>query len=159
MVTALYLIVPAYCTNGAPILFGGGPPIDFGKSLYDGQRIFGDNKTIRGFLGGLAIGAIIGAAGFYLFSKDVLLISILASLGAMLGDLAGAFLKRRLKIRPGGSLPIVDQLDFVLGALLLVYPFHQITVGAVLIMLIVTPPIHLLTNVGAHSIGLKSAYW
>ncbi len=159
LASALYLIVPAYCTNGAPILFGGGRPIDLGKSLSDGERLFGDNKTIRGFLSGLIIGAVIGVVGFYVFSKEVLLIAILASLGALIGDLAGAFLKRRLKIRPGGSFPGVDQLDFVLGALLLVSPFHEITLGALLIILFVTPPIHLLTNVGAHLLGLKSAYW
>lgn len=47
LVSALYIIVPAYCTNGAPVIFGGGPPIDLGKSLFDGNRILGDNKTVR----------------------------------------------------------------------------------------------------------------
>jgi CDP-2,3-bis-(O-geranylgeranyl)-sn-glycerol synthase len=159
LVSALYVIVPAYCANGAPILFGGGPSIDLGKSFTDGQRIFGDNKTIRGFLSGLIIGAVVGIVGFYLFSDDAFRISVLAALGALLGDLAGAFLKRRLKIKPGGPLPIVDQLDFVLGALLLVSPFHEITAGAAVIVVLVTPPIHLLTNIGAHLLGLKSAYW
>ena len=45
LVSALAIIVPAYCTNGAPVIFGGGPPVDFGKSLSDGNRILGDNKT------------------------------------------------------------------------------------------------------------------
>jgi len=158
-VNALYIIVPTYCTNGAPIIFGGGPPLDFGKSLSDGQRIFGTNKTIGGFVGGLMIGAVIGVFGFYLFSKVLLTISLLASLGALLGDLAGAFLKRRLKIKPGGPVPGVDQLDFVMGALLVVFPFYQISLTSVLILIFVTPPIHFLTNVGAYVLGLKSNYW
>ncbi len=145
--------------NGAPVIFGGGRPIDSGRSLFDGERVLGDNKTVRGFLSGLMIGAVVGVAGFYLFSTSLLLISVLAALGALLGDLTGAFLKRRLKIKPGGSLPVVDQLDFVLGALLLVSPFHGISLGVVVIMLFVTPPIHLLTNIGAHFLGLKPTYW
>jgi len=44
---ALYYIFPAYCANGAPVLFGGGRPIDGGKKLGDGKPIFGSHKTIR----------------------------------------------------------------------------------------------------------------
>lgn len=159
LISALTIIVPTYCANGAPVIFGGGPPIDFGKSLPDGERIFGSNKTIRGFLSGLIVGAVIGAVGSYLFSTDLLSVSILASAGALCGDLAGAFLKRRLKIRPGRSLPGVDQLDFVLGALLFVFPFHEVSLGVAAILLFVTPPIHFLANVGAYCLGLKSNYW
>jgi CDP-2,3-bis-(O-geranylgeranyl)-sn-glycerol synthase len=158
-VNSLYIIVPTNCTNGAPVIFGGGPPIDLGKSLSDGQRIFGTNKTVRGFIGGLVIGAVIGVSGYYLVSKELLTISLLASLGALLGDLAGAFLKRRMKIKPGSSLPGIDQLDFVIGALLFVLPFYQISLASILILFFVTPPIHFLTNVGAYLLRLKSNYW
>jgi CDP-2,3-bis-(O-geranylgeranyl)-sn-glycerol synthase len=159
LVSALYVIVPAYCTNGAPVIFGGGTPIDLGKSLSDGNRILGDNKTIRGILSGLVVGAIVGAFGYYLFSKDLFLISFLASIGALFGDLVGAFLKRRLKIKPGDALPGIDQLDFVLGALLFVSPVYRLSVGAIVILIFVTPPIHFLTNVAAYFLGLKRNYW
>lgn len=158
LVSALYIIVPAYCTNGAPVIFGGGPPIDLGKSLSDGNRILGDNKTIRGILGGLVVGAIVGAFGYY-FSKNLFLIAVLASFGALLGDLAGAFLKRRLKIKPGDPLPGIDQLDFVLGALLFVSLVYRLSLGAIAILLFVTPPVHFLTNVAAYYLGLKKNYW
>lgn len=151
--------MPTYCTNGAPVIFGGGLPIDLGKSLPDGGRILGDNKTFRGFLGGILVGVLVGAFGYYMFSRSLLFVAVLASLGALLGDLAGAFLKRRLKIKPGGPLPGVDQLDFVLGALLLVSPFYEISWGTVAIMLFVTPPIHFLTNICAYFLGLKPTYW
>ncbi|GAH22107.1 unnamed protein product, partial [marine sediment metagenome] len=43
----------------------------------------------------------------------VLLIRIiLASYGAVIGDLAGSFLKRRFDIKSGAPFWIVDQLDF-----------------------------------------------
>jgi CDP-2,3-bis-(O-geranylgeranyl)-sn-glycerol synthase len=157
-ISALSIIVPAYCTNGAPVIFGGGIPIDFGKNFPDGKRIFGDHKTIRGFLSGLVVGAIVGSFGYYLFSKNLFAIAMLASAGALFGDLAGAFLKRRLGIKPGGALPAVDQLDFVFGALLFVSPFYKLSWGAVAIMLFVTPPIHFLTNIVAYRLRFKSTY-
>jgi CDP-2,3-bis-(O-geranylgeranyl)-sn-glycerol synthase len=157
--SALYIILPIYFTNGAPVLFGGGRPLDSGKILFDGQRVLGDHKTFRGFASGIAVGLVVGLFEFLLISQNLLLIAIVASLGALLGDLAGAFLKRRLKIEAGGPFPVVDQLDFVIGAILLVSIVSGLSFWTVLILLLVTPPIHLLTNVGAHTLGLKSTYW
>ena len=156
---ALYIILPAYCTNGAPVIFGGGRPIDSGKSLSDGQRVFGDHKTVRGFLGGLVVGVIVGTFESALFSPNLLIVATLASLGALIGDLAGAFVKRRLKISPGGSLPVFDQLDFIIGAMLLVSPIVTLSLATALILILVTPPIHFLTNLGAYALGLKSTRW
>jgi CDP-2,3-bis-(O-geranylgeranyl)-sn-glycerol synthase len=86
---------------------------------------------------------------------------LLLSLGGLLGDLAGAFLKRRLEIAPGNLLPIVDQVDFVVGALifsLLLSP-SMLTWELALTVLLITPPIHLLTNFAAYKLGLKSNPW
>lgn len=158
-ISALYVILPIYCTNGAPVIFGGGRPLDLGRRLGDGERIFGDHKTIRGFVSGLAAGTIVGLLEYYFVSANLLLVAVLASLGALLGDLAGAFVKRRLKMKPGAPLPGVDQLDFVLGAIVLVSTAYQLSLTTILILVLVTPPIHLLTNLGAYVLGLKSTYW
>ena len=156
---ALYIILPTYCTNGAPVIFGGGRSIDLGKTLPDGQRVLGNNKTFRGFISGVMVGTLVGLLCSYIFSTNLMAIALPASLGALLGDMAGAFLKRRLHIPPGGALPGVDQLDFVVGSIVLVSLFSPISVAAVLILLVVTPPIHFLTNVGAYLLGLKENYW
>ncbi len=158
-VSALYIIVPTYCTNGAPIIFGGGGPVDFGKSLSDGERIFGEHKTVRGLVSGVIVGLVVASFEAYIFNPKLFLVAVLASIGAVLGDLAGAFIKRRLKIKPGGPLPFLDQLDFVLGAIIFVSTVAELSLGTVLIMLLVTPPIHVLTNVGAYALGLKATYW
>jgi CDP-2,3-bis-(O-geranylgeranyl)-sn-glycerol synthase len=158
-VSAIYLLVPVYCTNGAPVIFGGGRPIDFGKSLFDGQRILGDHKTLRGFASGLIIGSMVGVFESVFLSQKLLPIAILASLGALLGDLTGAFVKRRLAIKPGKSFPVLDQLDFVLGAVLLASIISSVSLGTALIVILVTPPIHIVTNLGAYALGLKSTYW
>jgi CDP-2,3-bis-(O-geranylgeranyl)-sn-glycerol synthase len=158
VVESLKLIFPAYCANAAPVLAGGGLPLDFGKNFVDGRRIFGKNKTFRGFFFGLAIGVLVGLTENFLFGYP-LLFSVLSPLGALMGDLAGAFLKRRLDIAPGGVLPIVDQIDFVVGAIVFSLPLSIISLELAIAMLIITPPIHLLTNFLAYKLKLKSNPW
>jgi CDP-2,3-bis-(O-geranylgeranyl)-sn-glycerol synthase len=58
-------------------------------------------------------------------------------------------------------LPIVDQVDFVVGALifsLLLSP-SMLTWELALTVLLITPPVHLLTNFAAYKLGLKSNPW
>ena len=157
-IEALKLIFPAYCANAAPVLAGGGLPMDFGKNFLDGRRIFGKNKTFRGFFFGLVIGGLVGLSENFLFGYP-LLFSLISPLGALLGDLTGAFLKRRLDIAPGGLLPIVDQIDFVVGAIAFSLPLSIISLDLAIAILIITPPIHLLTNFAAYKLKLKSNPW
>lgn len=158
IIEALKFIFPAYCANGAPVIGGGGSPLDFGKNFFDGKRIFGNNKTFRGFFFGLAIGIGVGFVEYLLFNYP-LLFCFLSPLGALLGDLTGAFLKRRLGIAPGGLLPIIDQIDFVLGALLFSFPLGILTWQLALVVLLITPPIHLFTNFIAFKLKLKKNPW
>jgi CDP-2,3-bis-(O-geranylgeranyl)-sn-glycerol synthase len=155
---ALKFIFPAYCANGAPVLGGGGTPIDFGKNLSDGKRIFGSNKTYRGFFFGLTIGIAVGAIDCLIFGYSWLF-AVLTPLGALLGDLTGAFIKRRLDIAPGGLLPIVDQVDFVVGALVFALPLMMIGWEVAVAVLLITPPIHLFTNFLAYKLKLKRNPW
>lgn len=166
IVEALKFIFPAYCANGTPVLAGGGTKIDFGKNFTDGKRIFGNNKTFRGFFFGWAVGFGVGLAEGLVFGFEnfPVLLSLLIPLGALLGDLFAAFLKRRLDIQPGGMLPVVDQLDFVVGALIFTLPLvftgvYALTWEVAAIVLILTPPIHLLTNFGAYKLKLKKHPW
>ncbi|MEM2419393.1 MAG: CDP-2,3-bis-(O-geranylgeranyl)-sn-glycerol synthase [Candidatus Bathyarchaeia archaeon] len=158
VLNALKFIFPAYCANAAPVLFGGGLPIDFGKQFCDGKPIFGKNKTFKGFFSGLATGTLVGAAESIFFEYPPYF-GFLLSLGALIGDLAGAFLKRRMGIPPGGTLPIVDQIDFVLGALIFSIPLNILHPELVVTVLVVTPPLHLLTNFTAYKMGLKNTPW
>jgi len=158
IVEALKFIFPAYCANAVPVIAGGGTPMDFGKNFTDGKRVFGNNKTFRGFFFGLAIGIAVGLMEVMVFNYP-LLFSVLSPLGALLGDLTAAFLKRRLGIAPGGLLPIIDQIDFVVGALLFSLPLAMIYWQLAVAVLIITPPIHLLTNFVAYKLKLKKNPW
>ncbi|MEM1589488.1 MAG: CDP-2,3-bis-(O-geranylgeranyl)-sn-glycerol synthase [Candidatus Bathyarchaeia archaeon] len=158
VLNALKFIFPAYCANAAPVLFGGGLPLDLGKTFSDGRPIFGKNKTFRGFFSGLAVGTAVGLVESMLFGYP-LHFGFLLSLGALTGDLAGAFLKRRMGIPPGGILPVVDQIDFIVGALVFSLPLNMLFPELAVTVLVITPPLHLLTNFVAYKMGLKSIPW
>ena len=154
IVEALKFIFPAYVANATPVLAGGGTKMDFGKNFFDGKRIFGNNKTFRGFFVGLAIGIAVGLMEVAVFNFPVLF-ALLIPLGALLGDLTGAFIKRRIGIAPGGLLPIVDQVDFVIGAVVFSIPLAIINWEVAVTVLLITPPIHLFTNFLAYKMKLK----
>jgi CDP-2,3-bis-(O-geranylgeranyl)-sn-glycerol synthase len=158
VVDALKFIFPAYCANATPVLAGGGAKMDFGRNFVDGKRVFGDNKTFRGFFFGFAIGIMVGLMEVVAFHFPVLF-AFLIPLGALLGDLTGAFLKRRIGIAPGGLLPIVDQVDFVVGAILFSIPLGMVSWQLAVVVLLITPPIHLFTNYLAYRLKLKKNPW
>jgi len=158
IVNALKFIFPAYCANATPVLAGGGAKMDFGKSFIDGKRVFGDNKTFRGFFFGFAIGIMVGLMEVVAFHFPILF-AFLVPLGALLGDLVGAFLKRRIGIAPGGLLPVVDQVDFVVGALVFSIPLGMVSWQLAVAVLLITPPIHLFTNYLAYKLKLKKNPW
>jgi CDP-2,3-bis-(O-geranylgeranyl)-sn-glycerol synthase len=162
--------------NAAPVFIRKGHPIDLGKSLSDKNRLFGDGKTVEGFIIGVLSGSVIAILEQYeqpTLERFELGISL--SFGALIGDLVGAFIKRRLRIQRGAPAPLLDQLDFVLGAYfisstvnyfhngtLLVFgeslpPYLQLEI--ILTSLYLIPVIHLLTNIAAHYFKLKPNPW
>lgn len=92
---------------------------------------------------------------------------ILASYGAVVGDLFGSFLKRRFDIKSGAPFWIVDQLDFALVALLFVsIPgfiapslFLLPDIFIIVFLLILTPAVSIIANTVAYLIGLKDVPW
>jgi CDP-2,3-bis-(O-geranylgeranyl)-sn-glycerol synthase len=163
---AMWFIFPAYCANAAPVIFGGGPPMDFGKNFSDGKPILGAHKTFRGFFAGIIVGTLVGLAQTiiyeqYLFQygaqfQQTILLGFMLSLGSLMGDLIESFIKRRINREPGKSLPIADQIDFILGAFLFAIPVAAPSLLWAVIILLVTVPIHLLTNLGAALLNMKN---
>jgi len=161
---ALYYIFPAYCANAAPVIFGGGHPIDSGKKFADGRPIFGPHKTVRGVIVGIFVGTLVGWAQENLaptvgLEKGNVLLGFTLSLGAIIGDLVGSFVKRRLDLRAGAPLPISDQIDFVLVALFFSLAIRPPTLSATVIIVILTLPIHLSANIIAYLLHLKKSPW
>ena len=160
---AFWTMLPAYVPNNAAVLLGGGRPIDGGRT-WGGERALGDGKTWRGTLLGTLAGALLavvlnaveppiaGATGLPLPTFPAAAIVALP-LGAMAGDIAASFLKRRTGRERGAAFPGLDQLDFVVGALALAALFDfawfaaTFTLPVVLAVFVVTPLLHVGTNV------------
>jgi len=167
----IIFILPSYFANSVPVLLGGGLPIDLGAKFH-GQRLFGNGKTIRGFFAGVFAGLLVaclealllpgtaldifnGNAALYIYS------GFLLSLGTMVGDLAGSFVKRRQNIAQGKQSLAVDQLSFLAFALLFAYPVASqiITLEAVVFLTVLTYFVHIGANVLANRFGLKKVPW
>ncbi len=178
---ALWFFLPAYVANPMAVVFGGGTPIDFGRTLRDGERLFGDGKTWRGLAGGTLASAILGLLltlpinGFAPTSTwsfgtpaDAFVASALLAFGALLGDLAGAFVKRRMHRPRGAKSPGLDQYDFVLGALVLsvlipAWSVRRFFEGDALLglaaIILITPALHRAVNILGYRIGKKHEPW
>ena len=156
IVQAILFILPAYFANSFPVVFGkifkGKFPIDAGKK-WKGQPLLGTGKTWPGFLGGLLIGTFVGGL------QGALVAGFLLSLGALTGDLVKSFFKRRMKIQRGKSWPLIDQWDFLIGALLFVSLVVRPSLETVVILLIITPLIHLGANTVAYLLKLKKEWY
>jgi CDP-2,3-bis-(O-geranylgeranyl)-sn-glycerol synthase len=167
---AFWFILPAYAANASPVVFGGGKPIDGGRKFFDGRPIFGPGKTVRGFLAGVITGIAVGMILCLLHPlalndrepvtglkspSSYLLLSALLSVGALTGDLFGSFIKRRLGLSRGDPALLLDQLGFLVFALLFAYPRFRPSSVMIIFLLLVTPSIHLGANVLAYKLGLK----
>ncbi len=133
------------------------------------SKLFGPNKTWRGFLAGylgaflvLFIQTKISLPHPTLLNYATInpfLYAIPFGLGALAGDLLKSFFKRKVGIKSGGPWPPFDQLDFIIGALISLSPIFTPPLPNILTVLILTPLLHLLTNLLAYSLGLKKVWW
>ncbi|WP_121820317.1 CDP-2,3-bis-(O-geranylgeranyl)-sn-glycerol synthase [Halostella salina] len=175
IVLAFWVMLPAYVPNNAAVLAGGGRPIDGGRT-WGGRRVLGDGKTWRGTLVGtlagaalaLALSAVAGDVGDVLgvalptFPAPVV---VALPFGAMLGDIAASFLKRRTGRERGAAFPGVDQLDFAVAALALAFlaapgwATETFTLPVLAVIFVLTPLLHVTTNIGAYWLGLKNEPW
>lgn len=175
VIAALWLMLPAYVTNSSAAFFGGKTPID--RGIYWGKsRLLGDGKTYEGLLKGIACGVFVGIVqhmfagesanlpSFGSYPFFVLTLFCLTA-GAMLGDLLGSFIKRRVGLKRGAAFPLVDQLDFVAGAWLLLFLFARewfieaFSWEIILVVIVITPLLHLLTNYLGFKMGKKQVPW
>ncbi len=157
-------LLPLYVANATPILFHGTIPVDLGKK-FKSERILGKGKTILGALCGVLGGAVIGIL-FLTFVPQLLtvipqypVLMILLSIGAILGDMTKSFLKRRKKIKSGGKWFLVDQLDFIIGGLIIGSIVRIPELGIIIFLLVVTVFIHMATNIIAFKLKLKKVPW
>ena len=152
--------------------------IDGGRS-FRGRRIFGDNKTLRGFV------VMIPAAGVsFVIARSVLatfnesssglwtlsagaylLLGGWAGFGFMLGELPNSFIKRQWDIAPGAAPMhpfarvccfIVDQVDSIFGGLFAVSILVPVPLWSWIYVLLIGAIIHWGFNCVFALVGLKT---
>ncbi len=174
IVVAIWAMLPAYIPNNVAVLAGGGRPIDGGRTLGDGRRILGDGKTWRGTAFGTAAGVVVALVlnRLHPFVSDVVVAdpfpiaaAVSLAFGAMLGDILASFLKRRTGRERGAAFPGVDQLDFVIVSLALTalvatdWFLATFSLPVIVAVFVLTPLLHVSTNVLAYALGLKDEPW
>ena len=149
-------------------------PLDGGARIR-GRRVFGDNKTIRGFVVMIPAAAVAFWALYLVVSlvapsvkgslwqasaRDYAVLGAWAGLGFMLGE----FIKRQLDVAPGQAPRgrtaalvsfIVDRLDSIVGMMLaitLAVPTPWLTWAFVIL---IGPAIHFAFSVLLYRLGVK----
>lgn len=158
--------------NMAPFWFRGveflNIPVDFNKS-WRGKRIFGGHKTWRGLFFAVLVAFIWFALQKILFfysdfiknislfdySRMSFCYAFFAGLGAILGDLAKSFFKRKVGIAPGKSWVPFDQIDYLLGGLLLGAFFFIPPWANIVWIFILGSGLHFIFNVLGYFLRLK----
>ncbi|MFN7991890.1 MAG: CDP-2,3-bis-(O-geranylgeranyl)-sn-glycerol synthase [Candidatus Micrarchaeia archaeon] len=164
----LLFLVPTYIANSSPVVLGGGKPLDFGLTMPDGNRILGDGKTIRGFIGGVLAGTVAGGLvamvyplPFFAGAGSQYLAAFVLSFGTLSGDAIGSFIKRRSGVGSGRPF-FLDTIMFLVVSLLLVFPFalpelyQPLNIAFCTILTLI---LHPLTNMLANRAGLKNVPW
>ncbi len=128
------------------------------------EKIFGKNKTWRGFGGAIVAGTLsyfvlvkvnmIALLGNFNY---IILVGFLFSLGAIGGDLIKSFFKRKIGIQAGESWVPWDQIDYVLGAIILTYFVYEYEFSQIIFMLVLGGIISALAHRVGYIVKINSA--
>ena len=158
----VYVLLPAYGANMAASLAKFWP----GWNRPISRRWLGDHKTIVGFLLGVAAGVLTAYLQVHVrwFAHSLepsswFAVGCAQGIGAMSGDAVKSFFKRRVGIAPGRPWVPADQLDFILGAMLLSWPWLQMRPLEMALILAFTFIAHIVVNQIAFRLGIRDAKW
>ncbi len=157
-----FAMTPAYAANMAPPFVKYWPwwnrPIN--------ARWFGAHKTVIGFAAGVIVAIVVvylqhrlDWSGWLIRDSSWLAVGILFGMGALGGDALKSAVKRRIGIPPGARWMPADQLDFVIGALALVWPFAMFTWADVAVVLVMSFAGHVAVDQVAYWIGIRDSKW
>ena len=181
MILSLYLtLMPVILAGIANMIFcksslldSVNQPIDAGRLLGDGRRLFGANKTWKGFWGMVVWGLLAQLVWSYFLASQPDLeklhliyahypnklatnfpLGILLGLAYVVFELPNSYLKRRLDISPGKTAKdawkypfiLLDQIDSLIGILLVLHLYISLNWAQVIGLLLVGTLTHLGVN-------------
>lgn len=199
VVQALWLFLPGYVANMAPVFAMRLFPrwnarIDKGRTWRDGRPLLGPGKTWRGVVAACLAGILVAAlqsrvrvAGFDVNDFGAtepggaavpVLLGLALGFGAVAGDAIKSFFKRRTGRSGGAPWFPFDQLDFVVGGLLLAWlaslllewsgatrerwwehEFLGDRWPVLVVLLVATPLLHYVVNVIGYKLKFKQVPW
>lgn len=174
---ALWFLLPAAAANAAPVFSAAIPylkkfdaPIDGGEKIR-GRRIFGSHKTWRGIISGIIVATFVLAIQQVLFahfdwaqyvSADVdygvlptLLLGPLFAIGALGGDAIESFFKRQRGIKSGGSWVPFDQIDYIIGSVIVSLFFVILSPVQYILIFVLWFLVHIGASYVGYKLGLK----
>ena len=171
----MYFMLPAAFANMAPVMFKSklgflAIPIDRGKMVGE-KPMFGSHKTVRGFVVGIGMAVIVALLQAWLYKYPVIrqlsivdfgkgygfaaLVGFLMGFGALFGDLAKSFVKRRLEIGPGKPFIPFDEVDFAIGALVFSAIIIEIAWNVAVVSIALAFVFHIIINHLAFYFGIR----
>src|SRR5262245_6863094 len=143
-------------------------PLD-GGAVWRGRRIFGDNKTVRGAVVMIAVSTLAATLQgvwrlpsleyFDYGTANLPLIGLLMGAGFVLGELPNSFVKRQLGVAPGAHAGIwytlADQLDSVIGGLLMLSFVWIVPFRLWVIAMVIGTGLHVAVNGLLVLVGVK----
>jgi CDP-2,3-bis-(O-geranylgeranyl)-sn-glycerol synthase len=172
----LYIALPAFVANMLPVIAAKqgwlkifDVPLDNGRT-WRGYPLLGPGKTLRGLIVGVS-GATAVAGVQYLLSGFVpwlpvfgswplaLIFGFTAGFGALAGDAAASFLKRRIGVKRGRPFIPFDQIDYIFGFLLFTSAVVSWQWPQALFLLAFAFIANPLTNLTAYALKIKSTCW
>ncbi len=165
----IWLGLPAGIANIAPPiatrLF---PRLSYPADLYKtfrGKRVFGESKTIRGLIAGIIAGELIFLLQQMLSTHTVGLnlvpyaqlpwyFGFLFGMGALGGDLIKSFFKRQVGIAPSKTWIPFDQVDWIVGTLVLLLLFVHIPLEVIILGIVVGILLHILVKFAGFLLGI-----
>lgn len=174
---AIWFLLPAGVANVAPILAAHLPglkqfdaPID-GGARWRGHRLLGSHKTWRGIISGILLATLVLAlqqacylafdwaryisGGVNYGALPLLLLGPTFAIGALGGDALESFFKRQRGIKSGKSWLVFDQIDYVIGAILVSLFFVRAEFIQYVWMIVVWIVLHLLFSYIGWLVKLK----
>lgn len=166
--SVLYLFLPAFLANAAPVVVCAIPWVKR-RNHPVLPSLLGRHKTVAGFASGMFAGTLIGLLQWT--ARDVvplttlqrdlafsITVALLLSAGALIGDAVESGIKRRLGMPSGAALPFWDNVDYMIGGLLFLSVLYVPSLPHIVGLLIIGPLLSAGANLVSYSLGIKSVW-
>lgn len=174
----LWFFLPAGIANCTPIFVAKIPlfknwsyPLDNYLS-FNGKRIFGNHKTIRGVIFGIIAAIVVAFLQQYIYLKfsfvhsfvfinyetiNPWIFGILSGFGALGGDAIKSFFKRQNNIQSGKTWFPFDQLDYILGGIITTAFYIPLSIPLYAVLTMVWFFLHIISTRIGYLLTLKQS--